>query len=242
MKTLKTVVATLIAVAILMPALALGVLYSGAYDVAATNEHWPIIEWLLDNAVHRSVAERAAGIEVPPLDARAQLLAGAAHYEAMCAGCHAAPGEELALPGVAMYPEPPRLDEAATQLTPAQIFWVIKHGIQATGMPAWGASHSDGEMWSLVAFIQQLPEMDSAEYERLQRAADASGSGHHHGHGGEGHNGGDSGAHNDAEEHSRAEDVVAPQPSDPSAAHEQSPAAHGNGGHSHGADGHPHGR
>ena len=43
-------------------------------------------------------------------------------------------------------------------------FWVIKNGIKLTGMPAWGASHTDDDIWALVAFINQLDEMSADEY------------------------------------------------------------------------------
>lgn len=196
MKTLKTVIVTLVAIAVLVPLAVLAVIYSGVYNVAATSEHWPVTYWLLSETVHRSIAEHAENIEVPPLSAHEQILAGAANYEDMCAGCHAAPGRGQGLPGVAMYPQPPRLDEIAKAMTPAQVFWVIKHGIKASGMPAWGPSHGAEEIWSLVAFVQQLPRMSAAEYTQLQRAAKAGGMGHH-GHSGSAHGAGR--AHSDTE-------------------------------------------
>lgn len=225
MKTLKTVIATLIAVAVVIPLAGLAIIYSGVYNVAATNEHPPLIERLLDAAVHNSVAERAEAVKVPTLD-REKVLAGAANYKTMCAGCHGAPGVDQGLPGVAMYPQPPRLDEVAAHLTPAQVFWVVKHGIQATGMPAWGPSHSDDQLWSLVAFVQQLPKMSAAEYQRFQQLAAAAGMGHH-AEGGAGH-----GRH-----HRTPRDKAAPQAREP---HVEPEAAHGSGGHSHGGHGHGH--
>lgn len=184
MKTLKTVILTLIVIAVLVSLAILGVIYSGAYNVAATSKHWPVTAWLLDQTVHNSIAAHAEGIEVPALGMRPQILTGAANYEAMCAGCHAAPGVEQGLPGVAMYPQPPRLDQAAEEMTAAQLFWVIKHGIKASGMPAWGPSHGNEEIWSMVALIEQFPQMSAAEYTQLQQDANSSGMGHH-GHGGD---------------------------------------------------------
>lgn len=145
--------------------MALGVIYSGAYNVAATRKHWPITEWMLKQTVQNSVAARAEAIEVPELATPRQVLRGAANYAAMCASCHGAPGVERGLPTIGMYPQPPRLDHAVEPLTPAQVFWVIKHGIKATGMPAGGPWHSDEVIWSLVAFIQLLPQISTAEYE-----------------------------------------------------------------------------
>ena len=86
-----------------------------------------------------------------------------------------------------MSPPPPRLDRGdAAELDPAERFWVIRHGIRMTGMPAWGRTHSDAEIWDLVAFLQRLPQMDGDTYRRL-----ADSSVHHH----------ESGTHDDAEIH-----------------------------------------
>ncbi|MFS8137661.1 MAG: c-type cytochrome, partial [Thermomonas sp.] len=61
---------------------------------------------------------------------------------------------------------------------------VIKHGVKASGMPAWGKSMQDPYIWSMVAFLQKLPKMDDAQFDALV----ASSGGHSHG-------GGESGDH-----------------------------------------------
>lgn len=195
MRTLKTIFITLIAVAVLAIAAGIGVIYSGVYNVAATDKHWPIVYWLLHETVEHSIAAHAKTIEVPALGDRQQVLAGAANYKAMCADCHAAPGiEQRTLARAMMYPKPPLLDDAAEEMTPAQLFWVIKYGIKASGMPAWGSSHSDEDLWSMVALIQKFPGMTAAEYEQLQQAAADAGIGHHH-HGEDAHHGNEGEAH-----------------------------------------------
>src|SRR5262249_42518674 len=65
-----------------------------------------------------------------------------------------------------------------TRYTEAELFWIIKHGIKMTGMPAW-ADHSDEELWATVAFIKKLPGMTPEEYAKLVMASKAQG-GHHH--------------------------------------------------------------
>ena len=64
-----------------------------------------------------------------------------------------------------MYPQPPNLSQL--QLDPQDAFWVIKHGIKMSAMPAWGGSHDDATIWSLVAFIQKLPKMTPQEYKDI---------------------------------------------------------------------------
>jgi mono/diheme cytochrome c family protein len=69
-----------------------------------------------------------------------------------------------------LYPRAPEL-RRGSRSTPAEDFWVAKHGIKATGMPAWGVTHSDELLWDVVAFLRKLPELTPGEYEALVRAA-----------------------------------------------------------------------
>ena len=70
-----------------------------------------------------------------------------------------------------LYPQPPNL--SAERVGPRAAFWVTKHGIKMTGMPAWGASHDDDTIWAIVAFLQELPTLDRETYERLTANAPA---------------------------------------------------------------------
>jgi hypothetical protein len=81
----------------------------------------------------------------------------------MCTGCHLAPGVGDNEMRQGLYPQPPNLSQPRDR-RPAQSFWIIKHGIKMSGMPAWGVTHDDEAIWGLVAFLQQLPTMDAAVY------------------------------------------------------------------------------
>src|SRR5882757_3799771 len=137
MKTLKSVVLLLMIAA----ALGLGWLYGGGFNAAADAPHSKLAYWLLDTARERSIEVRSRGISTPPLDDPQKIAAGAAEYSEMCEGCHLAPGkkaDEEFLGG--LYPRPPDLTR---QIEPnaAEVFWVVKHGIKMSAMPAWGLSH-----------------------------------------------------------------------------------------------------
>lgn len=179
MRTFKTVVATLLTSLLIVGLAVAGVVYSGVYNVAATSEHWPITRWVLQKVVHRSIEQQATGIDAPQLDSEEQLLAGAVNFEAMCSACHAPPGRQQAVAARGMYPSPPELTHAAEEKDAREIFWVIKHGIKASGMPAWGSSHSDAELWAMTAFVKELPGMSAADYDRMLARAEAGGVGHH---------------------------------------------------------------
>jgi mono/diheme cytochrome c family protein len=136
--------------------------YSGVYDVGADAPHSRAVFWLLQTARERSVAAHSARIAVPDLNDPALILKGAGQYAAMCTGCHLAPGMAHSEIRAGLYPLPP--DLAHTRVGPAEAFWVIKHGIKMSAMPAWGGSHDDATIWSMVAFLQKLPTLTPAQY------------------------------------------------------------------------------
>jgi mono/diheme cytochrome c family protein len=146
-------------------------IYAGLYNVAADVPHTQPVYWLLETARDRSVAAHAANIEVPDdLDNDDRVVSGAGQYAEMCAGCHLAPGMKRTEVSRGLYPRAPEL-RRGSELTPAEEFWVAKHGIKATGMPAWGVTHSDEMLWDVVAFLQKLPELTPEQYESLVESA-----------------------------------------------------------------------
>jgi hypothetical protein len=118
---------------------------------------------------------------VPPgLDDPARVLIGVDHYAAHCAVCHGAPGVPKGDIGLGLHPPPPDLAQATSLCSPAELFWVLKHRIKMTGMPAWG-DQSDEELWATVAFLEKLPGMSEQDYAKLLIASAAHGAHHHPG-------------------------------------------------------------
>lgn len=179
---------------------AIGFAYSGLYDVAALSPHSGPVAWLLSTTSHASIERRAREVVVPDLSGPALVRAGVNDYEAMCVGCHGAPGTRPDAMGQGLNPSPPDLAESAEHMSPAELFWVTRNGIRMTGMPAWGETHDDAEIWPVVALMTRLPELDPAAYRSL--LASAAGSGHHGtGEGGQSHDhevGGDAAGHPNA--------------------------------------------
>lgn len=139
-------------------------LYSGAYDISATDQHLAPTYWLLDTAMRRSVRQRAAGIEVPELSQPDQLQRGLALYREHCVQCHGAPGVAPQAFALGMTPAPANLAYTAREWPPVEIFWVVKEGIKMTGMPAWKHRMADDDIWAIVAFLQELPKLSPEEY------------------------------------------------------------------------------
>lgn len=148
----------------------------GGYNVAADEPHWRLTSSVMETVRERSIAARSADIVVPPLDDETRVRTGAGNYDAMCAGCHLRPGEEDSELRAGLYPQPPDLVRQGVQ-DPAAAFWVIKHGIKMSGMPAWGGHMEDEYIWGLVAFTKRLADMSEASYRDLVEAS----GGHSHG-------------------------------------------------------------
>ena len=153
---------------LLVAATVVGVLIvvSGVYHVGADAPHWGITASLIDTLRSRSIETHARGISVPDLNDPGLLAEGAEHYAAMCTGCHLAPGVEDSELRTGLYPMPPNLTEQRI-LDPAEAFWVIKHGVKLTAMPAWGKTHSDDAIWGLVAFVKKLPDLTPEQYRQM---------------------------------------------------------------------------
>lgn len=155
----------LLAVVVLVLVVFAGWLWSGSYDIGADAPHWNVTAKLISVLRERSVDTRLAAIKVPRLDDPALIAEGAAHYSEMCTQCHLAPGMSNSETRIGLYPEPPDLAKFAPD--PAEAFWIIKHGIKMTGMPAWGKTHSDQKIWAMVAYLQKQPTMSVDQYRQL---------------------------------------------------------------------------
>lgn len=144
---------------------------SGGIDFAADSAHSPSLTKFIEWARERSVAKQAKNI-VPPTDLASEerIRRGAGNYEAMCVSCHLSAGGEDSEIRKGLYPSPPNLSQAGAateeQVVDSHRFWIIKHGIKGSGMPAWAKGGMDDEaIWDLVAFLKVLPKLSATEYQ-----------------------------------------------------------------------------
>lgn len=156
--------------------------YSGMFDVAADTPHSPFVYRMIEVARDQSIKRHARDLTVPAnLADTARIRRGAGNYAAMCAACHLAPGKADSEIRAGLYPKPPDLTHPAEEGAAdgaARHFWVIKHGIKASGMAAWSRGGIEDEaIWDLVAFIQKMPSLSAAQYASLVESSD----GHSHG-------------------------------------------------------------
>ena len=158
-------------IAIVFAVLIVGALlyvWSGSYNIAATVPHWSITSSLIDTLKDRSIEVHSTDIQSPNLDDPKLKEQAFPHYHEMCRLCHGAPGYSPQEFATGLYPSPPSMTKGDFQqeLTDAEIYWIVKHGIKMTGMPAFGSTHKDEILWGLVALAKEMPRMSPEQYQR----------------------------------------------------------------------------
>jgi len=165
----------LIAGLILVAAAGAFMVYGGHVSVAATTPP-DMLDKLAPVALGHAVAHQAPKMTIPADAAAARR--GMEHYDENCLPCHGAPGVKPAEFAQGMNPGPPDIDGALQNYTDAQLFWVIKNGLRATGMPGFGVNHKDEEIAAIAAFVRHTPHLTAEE--RKDLAAAAPHDDHHH--------------------------------------------------------------
>jgi cytochrome c553 len=147
--------------------------WSGLFNVAASRGHFAAVELALSFIMRNSVETHALAVPAPPpLDNPDLTILGAGYFQRGCAPCHGAPGQQPNAASRAMLPTPPDVTDTSTRWSDRELFFIVKHGIKYTGMPAWTSQDRDDEVWALVAFLKQLPDLDARRYETLALGAD----------------------------------------------------------------------
>ncbi len=166
-------VLTVVIAAVVVGAGALLYAWSGAYNIAATEPHWGITSSFIEMLRDRSIEVRSEDIGGPARGALDFGNAAVSHYHEMCRYCHGAPGYRASEYAEGLYPSPPDMTTGHIQEEwgDGAIFWIAKHGIKMTGMPAFGPTHTDEDLWELVALVDRIPEMSQVRYQRLVREA-----------------------------------------------------------------------
>jgi cytochrome c553 len=140
---------------------------SGVMPIKASSGHWPITRWFLDFAMRRSVKTHSVGIDIPEMNQVRAMTKAAGHFESGCAPCHGRPGETVPRVLQQMTPKPPSLAGEIPRWDPEELFYIVKHGVKFTGMPGWPAQERDDEVWSMVAFLLEVPSLSTEDYLRL---------------------------------------------------------------------------
>ncbi len=164
---MRRILLTLVMLAVVLSGGALLVAWSGLVPVAASSGHWAITSWFLHYTMRQSVDTYSSGIEARTPSDPALVHRGAGPYVTACAPCHGAPGTGRRPLVMQMTPHPPFLPPRISEWEPEELFWIVKHGVKFSGMPAWPTQQRDDEVWAMVAFLLRLPELTPRQYRQL---------------------------------------------------------------------------
>ena len=116
--------------------------------------------WAAQKSLHAAI-DREAPDGLGPLPAdKDNMLAGAALYKANCLVCHGGPDGKPSKISRGLYQRPPLFAHAGVDDdNDGEIYWIIKHGIRLTGMPAFGPTLTEDELWQATLFLKHLPHL-----------------------------------------------------------------------------------
>jgi mono/diheme cytochrome c family protein len=139
---------------------------TGFYNIWADDHHTKPTLALITQLRDRSIQARLGSIQPQLAATPAMIRSGAEHYAALCVGCHLAPGVTKSDLRTGLYPHPPNLAQEDLQES-RRTFWIIKHGIKMSAMPAWGKTLDDAAIWDVVAFVRKMPSLTPEDYQQL---------------------------------------------------------------------------
>ncbi len=144
-------------------------LTAGLVDFSAAKPPGRLEEKLATFALNRSIERHAPKVANPLARSPEAVAAGLALFRTHCVACHGAPGVDPTEGGASLNPPAPGLTLARVQArSDGELKWIVSNGIRMTGMPAFGASRSEEEVWQLVAALRRLPRLSPDERHMLR--------------------------------------------------------------------------
>lgn len=143
-------------------------LQSGVIPANADAEPGGIELWVAGHSLDATLRNQAPKQANPIALTDANLVEGITLYGQHCAICHGtAAGASSASPvAQGLYPAPPQLAEEGVEDDPDGVsYWKIKHGIRLTGMPAWGRTLTDRQIWTLALFLKHMDKLPPAPHQ-----------------------------------------------------------------------------
>jgi thiosulfate dehydrogenase len=161
------VIATLAALAVIV----IAVTHLGLYPIGADNPPGHLERTLAGRAMDVYADKHKPAGDNPIPSTPANLAAGAKSYESNCALCHGGAKAKISPMQNQFSPPAPQLINRIPHDPPSWMFWVTKHGVRMTGMPAWTGILSDDEIWKIVAFIKNSDKLPAEARAAWQSAA-----------------------------------------------------------------------
>ena len=160
--------------------LALAVALMGAYFlvrsglISANADAKPgrLETWMARTSLDATLRRDAPKGQNPMAPTEENLLDGVHHFAQNCAVCHgSAKGAASPSPITkGLYQKPLQLATDGVEDDPeGDSFWKITHGIRLTGMPSFGYSLGDRQIWTLALFLKHMDKLPSEVQQTWQQ-------------------------------------------------------------------------
>lgn len=137
----------------------------GWFDISAADAHMPIVRSFVHRVMIHGVGQRAADVPVPATVPAAFVANGVCEYQQHCQMCHGGPGVARDAWANGLNPTPPYLIDSRARWTPQELYWIVSKGVKMTAMPSWKMSMSDKQIWSVVAYLENMPKIPPGAYQ-----------------------------------------------------------------------------
>jgi thiosulfate dehydrogenase len=167
---MKKFIAGLILGLLVIPLCAFLYLASGKAPAAAADPPLPLEERLAKMAL-RAREGSAKSLKSPIGADEATLVAGAKIYKENCAVCHGLPNQPVAAIPKGMFPYPPQLfhgDDMVTDDPVGVTYWKAANGIRLSGMPAFGHSLNETQLWQVALLLAHADKVPPAAQDILK--------------------------------------------------------------------------
>jgi thiosulfate dehydrogenase len=152
----KWFVLGMIVILVAISAAAYVYLEQGFVSIRADAGPSPLDRWL-GSAMDASAERHAPNVANPAPDNEATLAAAAKVYASRCGECHGTPAERESPLGRAFNPPAPQFfSDDPPDMKENENFYIIKHGVRMTAMPAWNDLLSDEQIWQTVTLLKHI--------------------------------------------------------------------------------------
>lgn len=116
--------------------------------------------WAARTSLRATIARQAPRTPNPVPLTDANLISGIKLYAANCAMCHGAADGNKSNVAAGLYQHPPQLANDGVEDDPeGETYWKVAHGIRFTGMPAFGHTLRDTQIWQIALFLKHMDSL-----------------------------------------------------------------------------------
>jgi thiosulfate dehydrogenase len=119
--------------------------------------------WMTRTSLRAAIVRESPRGPNPVSLTDANLIAGIRIYAANCAVCHGAADAKPSNVARGLYQHPPQLAKDGVEDDPEGVtYWKVDHGIRFTGMPAFGKSLNDEQLWQVTLFLKHMDALPAS--------------------------------------------------------------------------------